>query len=445
MSSPLQENITNLQTILNTVNELPEANTSLSDFGITATAEELNIMDGVTATTTEINKLDGLTATTTELNYVDGVTSNIQAQLDSKQSSITGGASTITGSDLTASRALVSDSSGKVAVSDVTSTELGYLGGVTSNIQTQLNGKSDSSHTHNYAGSSSAGGAATSANKLATTRYIDGVSFNGEANATRYATCSTSASTAAKVASIFAGTFSLITGARVTVKFTYANTVSSPTLNVGSTGAKTIRWRGATLASTQYWAAGQVVDFVYDGTYWNMIGAANDNDTISSTSLSSLGITATATELNKLDGVTATTMELNYVDGVTSNIQTQLDDIKTSINLKNIFSNLCTVSHISSGNLTIMTTSNTRRIPGNYLFYSDNNNITIGSYDTGEKYFLCYVNDDFINNDTMAGNIVLSHNRSQSLRDVMSGKLYTQKCSGSPASNSYTVKEPAYN
>ena len=41
--------------------------------------------------------------------------------------------------DLTASRALVSDSNGDVSVSAVTSTELGYLDGVTSAIQTQLN------------------------------------------------------------------------------------------------------------------------------------------------------------------------------------------------------------------------------------------------------------------------------------------------------------------
>lgn len=41
--------------------------------------------------------------------------------------------------------------------------------------------------------------------------------------------------------------------------------------------------------------------------------------------LSNLGLTATASELNKLDGMTATTTELNYVDGVTSNIQTQLN------------------------------------------------------------------------------------------------------------------------
>ena len=43
-------------------------------------------------------------------------------------------------------------------------------------------------------------------------------------------------------------------------------------------------------------------------------------------SLGSFGVTASAAELNKLDGVTATATELNYVDGVTSNIQTQLNN-----------------------------------------------------------------------------------------------------------------------
>lgn len=57
------------------------------------------------------------------------------------QSAITGGASSIVTANLTASRALVSDASGKVSVSTVTSTQLGYLSGVTSAIQTQLNAK----------------------------------------------------------------------------------------------------------------------------------------------------------------------------------------------------------------------------------------------------------------------------------------------------------------
>ena len=48
---------------------------TLSDLSVTATASELNIMDGVTATTAELNILDGVTSTTAELNILDGVTS----------------------------------------------------------------------------------------------------------------------------------------------------------------------------------------------------------------------------------------------------------------------------------------------------------------------------------------------------------------------------------
>ena len=86
-------------------------------------------------------KVSASAVTSTELGYVDGVTSAIQTQIDSKQATITGAATTIDDADLTASRALVSDGSGKVAVSAVTSTEIGYLDGVSSAIQTQLNAK----------------------------------------------------------------------------------------------------------------------------------------------------------------------------------------------------------------------------------------------------------------------------------------------------------------
>ena len=39
---------------------------------VTATAAELNIMDGVTATAAELNIMDGVTATATEINLLDG-------------------------------------------------------------------------------------------------------------------------------------------------------------------------------------------------------------------------------------------------------------------------------------------------------------------------------------------------------------------------------------
>jgi regulator of RNase E activity RraA len=60
------------------------------------------------------------------------------------QATITGAATTITASNLTASRALSSDGSGKVAVATTTLAELNFVNGVTSAIQTQLNTKAPS-------------------------------------------------------------------------------------------------------------------------------------------------------------------------------------------------------------------------------------------------------------------------------------------------------------
>lgn len=54
----------------------------------------------------------------------------------------------VTNTNLTANRVLISDGDGKVAASAVTSTELGYLDGVSGAIQTQLNGKAASTHNH---------------------------------------------------------------------------------------------------------------------------------------------------------------------------------------------------------------------------------------------------------------------------------------------------------
>ena len=273
-------------------------------------------------------------------------------------SSHTHNVSNITG--LTAGRAVISDANGHPSVSAVTATELSYLDGVTSSVQTQLNNKAAVGHTHNYAGSSSAGGAANSvanflvvklnggstegtnmftfngsaaksinitpaaigaaaashgthvtygtsaplangtasagtaasvsrsdhvhplqttisgnagsATKLATARTIDGVSFNGTANITHFGTCSTAAATAAKTVTCTG--FTLATGARITVKFTVTNTAANPTLNVNSTGAKSIRYRGSAI-SASYLSANSVYTFVYDGTDYELVGDIN--------------------------------------------------------------------------------------------------------------------------------------------------------------------------
>ena len=86
-------------------------------------------------------KIDISNTTDTEIGYVSGVTSAIQTQFSGKQSTITGAATTITSSNLTVNRAVISNASGKIDISTVTDTELGYVSGVTSAIQTQFSGK----------------------------------------------------------------------------------------------------------------------------------------------------------------------------------------------------------------------------------------------------------------------------------------------------------------
>lgn len=77
------------------------------------------------------------------------------------KNNLAGGVSTIATSNLTVNRALISGSTGKVQVSAVTNTELGYLDGVTSNLQTQLNAKAADNAVVKLTGNQSIAGTKT--------------------------------------------------------------------------------------------------------------------------------------------------------------------------------------------------------------------------------------------------------------------------------------------
>ena len=236
-------------------------------------------------------------------------------------------------------------------------------------------GAAESGHTHKYAGSSSTGGSATSAEKLSTT-------YMGSATNPVYFKDGVPAAT----------TYTLMASVPSNAKFTdtvYTHPTTSGNKHIPSGGSsgQILRWsadgtavwgndsnstysafKGATSSTaggtglvpapttsnvSQYLKGDGTWGTPTNTTYSNFVksgsGAkaglvpapsttagttkylredgtwATPPDTNTTYTLSSFGVTATADELNKLDGVTATTTELNYVDGVTSNIQTQLD------------------------------------------------------------------------------------------------------------------------
>jgi len=292
--------------------------------GITATVAELNIMDGVTASTAEINKLDGVTATTTELNYVDGVTSAIQTQIDEKQDTLTGGATTIASSDLTTNRALISNGSGKVGVSAVTSTELGYLDGVTSAIQTQIDSKQAtvnggaSTITSSNLGASRAlisngsGKVAVSAVTSTELGYLDGVTsaiqtqLNAKQASGSYAVTTNNLSdlSSASTARTNLGLGSLATLSAVGASQITDNTVGAAELNVSGNGSTSqflrsdgdgsFSWATPTDTNTTYTGGSGItlssttfnLDSDVRGDMWTMGRDTNDYFTVGTTTQS---------------------------------------------------------------------------------------------------------------------------------------------------------------
>ena len=110
-----------------------------------------------------------------------------------------------------------------------------------------------------------------------------------------YGTCATAAATVAKV--VTCSGFVLETGATIAVKFTYYNTGASPTLNVNSTGAIAIKQYGSTAASTYMWRSGEVVLFVYNGSYWELISKSTATTTYYGLTKLSSSVTSTSTTL----------------------------------------------------------------------------------------------------------------------------------------------------
>ena len=236
---------------------------------------------------------------------------------------------TLNGSD--GSETSVTDSNTTYSLSSfgvtATATELNYMDGVTSNVQAQLNGKAASSHSHNIASTSAAG----------FLRQLNGSTSNYLRGDGTWATPPNT---------------------------TYSNMSGASTSAAGKAGLVPAPTAGAAnryLRSDGVWAV--------------------PPDTNTTYTLGSFGITATAAELNKLDGVTATATEINYLDGVTSNIQTQLNGKAASSHTHNYAGSSSAGGAATSANkvnVTTLTSQNLNdyRTPGTFFCAGGGNTCT---------------------------------------------------------------------
>ena len=259
-------------------------------------------------------------------------------------------------------------------------------------------------------------GNAGSATKLATSRTIDGVDFNGSANITHYAECSTAAGTAAKTVSLTG--FKLATGAKVAVKFTVTNTASSPTLNVNSTGAKSIMYRGSAI-SAGYLAANRVYEFVYDGTDYELIGDLDTNTTYSGEK----GITLSSGKFGHTNSVTEKTAYASSATTASANGGTiKLTDITYDSygHITGSYDRTITLSEAYKGTVTSVTLSSGTGITvsdsGTAITGSGSRTVTLNTAATGT------IGGIKIHKDNSSYSV--TPNTSSISADISSGKYY---------------------
>ena len=291
---------------------------------ISATAAELNIMDGVTSTAAELNILDGVTSTAAELNILDGVTSTA-AELNILDG-VTATAAELNYSDTGASVGTVVAS--KVVTADANKDVASFR-----NIT--LTGELD-------AGSLDVSGDAD----IDGTLEADAITVNGTALSSVIAgTTVTLASTVTVTDSTANTNFPVVfhnesngllddtgalrynpsTGELLVPKLTVAGTITTvDTVTMQAENA--IVFEGATADAHETTLT--IIDPTGDRTINlpNVSGTIPVLAAVSATQITSTpeelnildGVTSTAAELNILDGVTSTAAELNILDGVTS-------------------------------------------------------------------------------------------------------------------------------
>lgn len=113
-----------------------------------------------------------------------------------------------------------------------------------------------------------------------------------------FGVCETAAATQTKV--VTCDEFRLEKGALLAVQFTYANTATSPSMNVNGTGAIAICGTNGYYVNANMWTANQMVHFVYNETWWIALNCLP-------ATTARYGITMLSNSLNSTSGSLAAT------------------------------------------------------------------------------------------------------------------------------------------
>ena len=237
--------------------------------GVTSTAAELNILDGVTSTAAELNILDGVTASATDINLIDGITNGTviasKAIITDSNKDITGGRNITISGELDAATL---DISGDADIDGTLEADAITIGGVT--LAETI--------------SDTVGAMVTSNTESGIT-----VAYDDSDNTLDFTVGTLNQNTTGTAATVTTAAQPNITSLGTLTTLTVDNVIVNGT-TIGHTDDTDLM----TLADGVLTVAGEVSMTTLD------IGGTN--------------VTSTAAELNILDGATVVVGELNYLD-----------------------------------------------------------------------------------------------------------------------------------
>ena len=314
--------------------------------GVTATTAELNILDGVTSTTAELNILDGVTSTTAELNILDGVTATT-AELNALDG-ITAVVGELNALDI-GSTAIGTAVASKAVILDANKDYTGIrnftiTGDLTIGGDDLVMGTNTAGHILVADGTNFNPTAVGDLSEISTVANDDvfiaiDTSGGGLKKISRSAIVSGLATSGSAISNVVEDTTPQL-GGNLDMNSKDIVTTSNATIDLAPNGTGTVVVKGNTNSGAivfncesnshgqkvygQPHSAGVTNTLMLPAGANSTLVSLVSTDTLTNKTLTSpkinedVVVSATATELNLLDGVTATTAELNILDGVTS-------------------------------------------------------------------------------------------------------------------------------